>query len=161
MVVATWAPCRACARRFWCGFWIGVSHTVCSWWLGPHAVQAQQIFGSWAVRKSTKDQHVEPRSKAKIRASSQKKPKKTTAPKLDLSPHALHVHPLLPEGSTRIVWTYGSPIHSNGSVVAAEGGTVELIFQVPQVPNSAKPHGLPAALLYPPRAAVHRCVSEH
>ena len=52
-----------------------------------------------------------------------------------LSPHALHVHPLLPVGSTRIVWTRGCPVHSDGSVVAAEGGTVELIFQVPKVPK--------------------------
>ena len=52
-----------------------------------------------------------------------------------LSPHALHVHPLLPVGSTRTVWTRGSPIHSNESVVATVGGTVEPLIAVPQVPQ--------------------------
>ena len=47
----------------------------------------------------------------------------------------LHVHPLLPVGSTRIVWTRGSPIHSTGSVAAAVSGTVEPIIAVPQVPQ--------------------------
>ena len=46
----------------------------------------------------------------------------------------LHVHPLLPVGSTRIVWTRGSPIHSTESVAAAVSGTVEPIIAVPQVP---------------------------
>ena len=48
------------------------------------------------------------------------------AQQLALSPHAMHVHPLHPEGSTHIVWTWGSPIHSNGSFVATVGGTVRL-----------------------------------
>ncbi len=52
-----------------------------------------------------------------------------------LSPHALHVHPLIPVGSTRTVWTRGSPIHSNESVAAAVGGTVEPLIAVPQVPQ--------------------------
>ena len=41
----------------------------------------------------------------------------------------LHVHPLLPVGSTRTVWTKGSPIHSNESVEAAGGGTVEPLIE--------------------------------
>ena len=41
----------------------------------------------------------------------------------------LHVHPLLPVGSTRTVWTRGSPIHSNESVAAAVGGTVEPLIE--------------------------------
>ena len=48
---------------------------------------------------------------------------------------ASHVHPLLPVGSTRTVWTRGSPIHSNGSVVAAVGGTVEPLIEVPTSTN--------------------------
>ena len=47
-----------------------------------------------------------------------------------LSPHALHVHPLLPEGSTRIVWASRSPVHSSGCVVATTGGTVRLVNRV-------------------------------
>ena len=41
----------------------------------------------------------------------------------------LHVHPLLPVGSTRTVWTRGSPIHANESVVATGGGTVEPLLE--------------------------------
>ena len=41
----------------------------------------------------------------------------------------LHVHPLLPVGSTRNVWTTGSPIHSNESVAATVGGTVEPLIE--------------------------------
>ena len=41
----------------------------------------------------------------------------------------LHVHPLLPVGSTRNVWTRGSPIHANESVAATGGGTVEPLLE--------------------------------
>ena len=47
-----------------------------------------------------------------------------------LSPHALHVHPLRPEGSTRFVRASGSPVHSGGCVVATTGGTVRLVNRV-------------------------------
>ena len=47
-----------------------------------------------------------------------------------LSPHALHVHPLRPEGSTRFVRASGSPVHSSGSLVTTMGGTVRLVNRV-------------------------------
>ena len=70
---------------------------------------------------------------ASINPQSKKKSNATA-----LSPHALHVHPLLPVGSTRIVWTRGSPIHSTESVAAAVSGTVEPIIAVPQVPQDVR-----------------------
>ena len=47
-----------------------------------------------------------------------------------LSPHALHVHPLRPEGSTRFVRASGSPVHSSGCVAATTGGMVRLVHRV-------------------------------
>ena len=34
------------------------------------------------------------------------------------------------EGSTRLVWASGSPVHSSGCVVATTGGTVRLVHRV-------------------------------
>ena len=47
-----------------------------------------------------------------------------------LSPHALHVHPLRSEGSTRFVRASGSPVHSSGSLDTTMGGTVRLVTRV-------------------------------
>ena len=41
----------------------------------------------------------------------------------------------------RTVWTTGSPIHSNESVAAAGGGTVEPLIEVPQVPQKKRRRG--------------------
>ena len=44
--------------------------------------------------------------------------------------NALHVHHLLPDGSTRIVWAWRSPVRSSGSFVTTMGGTVRLVNRV-------------------------------
>ncbi len=59
-----------------------------------------------------------------------------------LSPHALHVHPLLPVGSTRTVWTRGSPIHSSESVAATVGGTVEPLIECTKGTKKSDPSSI-------------------